>query len=499
MISMPFIKTILPASFGFGEPTAVLVDVHNSGVDGAWMDKRAAAGVFKDSDIRPEKGYSFIHLIAMGDSDYYGMNRNGDAFMKSGGYIDIPEPCEGASRQIKINVGNVQTHDTFVKYAKVYRDHINKDPSKAHGDVVKSAHNDTMSRIELMIKVPSDKWHDDLEKLANGKDLPFSMSCKVPYDICTFCGNKAASRVKYCSHLTDHMTEMTKSGVQIGAMNDWMKHFDISRVRTAADRIAYGLLKAADGVVLSGAELAEQSTLFPPVDVDDYDLFSPTETKAAAKLATLQKLSDIEKQIEAIAPDANDDGFNSSLAFSPEVSPGFDEATIQKLTINRDQIPSALGSLADVKISLSIEDFLKIVLGKRYGEASGAIDEAKSILPGIFTRMMDNPTQELSGMSDFEMDDELPSLPVRQCIHDMVPTHSMDRDPVQRRITIMVLRGNKPMPLRKSAELTGISGDATLVERIAKVYAFYKISLCQRVGANDGELAELVVLQNYCQ
>ena len=177
-----FVKLIMPASFNYtdGMPLASLVDVHSSGIDSQWLTKRAAAGVFKDVDIKPEKGQAYIHLIAMGDSEAYGQNRNGDIFYKQSRLVDIPNPAHGVSKQLRINKGNKETHHTFQKYAKVYRNHCNRDPKKAEGEVVKSAHNDEMSRVELIIKVPEDKWSDDLHKIANGEDTTFSMACKIP-------------------------------------------------------------------------------------------------------------------------------------------------------------------------------------------------------------------------------------------------------------------------------------------------------------------------------
>jgi hypothetical protein len=221
----PFIKTILPSSFGYSDPIASLVDVHSKGVDSTWLSKRAAAGMFRDVDIRPEKDHSYIHLIAMGDAEFYGLNRNGDGFLKQGRMLTIPNPHDGKTTQVKIHCGNVDTHHTFEKVAKVYRNHVNKDPKKAEGDVYKSAHNDDMNRVELLVRVKNAGWEDELQKLASGEDIPFSMSCKVPYDVCTECGHKAAKRADYCDHLKHHMGEITKSGNQIGMMNDHMVYF----------------------------------------------------------------------------------------------------------------------------------------------------------------------------------------------------------------------------------------------------------------------------------
>jgi hypothetical protein len=85
-------------------------------------------------------------------------------------------------------------------------------------NVKAAAHNDKMDRVELLIEVPHGKdWDDDLEKLANGQDIPWSMAAKVAYDICSACGHKARTRDDYCPHLQSDLTSMLKTGHVVGA------------------------------------------------------------------------------------------------------------------------------------------------------------------------------------------------------------------------------------------------------------------------------------------
>lgn len=180
----PFIKTIEPASQFRSEQAAALVDVASTGIDWAWMRKRAAAGVFKNVDIKPRPGRSIIHLIAMGDADRYGQNANGDIFFKTARFVEIPEPAPGVPKRLWIPNGNLERHHTFTKYAKVYRNHKNKKTDPHYGDVVHSAHHDKAARVELLIDVPNNQWENQLQKLANGEDVEFSMSTTVPGDVC---------------------------------------------------------------------------------------------------------------------------------------------------------------------------------------------------------------------------------------------------------------------------------------------------------------------------
>lgn len=483
----PFLKTIYPSAYGYSEPLAALVDVHSHGIDSAWMNKRAAAGIFKSVDIRPDPGHSILHLIAMGATGRYGLNRNGDGFLRKSATMTIPFPKPGAPSEILIHQGLQETHDTFEKLGHVFRHHKNKDPKKKEGDILKSAYHDAMDRVELLIKVSNDKWASEINDLANDKDVSFSMSTHVPFDVCTYCGNQARNRKEYCDHSLYEMGTITKEGHQVGVMNDWMKFFDISQVTVPADRIALGLLKAASGTVKSGAELAEDTDLFPP-DA----LWTPSEFN---KRSILKKLSDIEKEIEAVG--MGDSPINQlACSFHPEVSPGVDDDTMSTLSADRGQIMDVLGSLADAKISLSIKDFLRLILGKRCGEAKQAVGEAEMLVPGIFTRMLNSPcnTSDLDG---FGLGRNVIPFKARQAIHGMGPGHSFDGEPVQRRMTITVLRGNHAPKLLGPVELEKQSSSSELAARLVRAYALYKCAFCQRAGLENSVLTKLAVLQHY--
>ena len=481
----PFLKTIIPSSFGYDDSIASLVDVHSSGMDSAWMAKRASAGVFKDLQLQPSSQHSYLHLIAMGDQEYYGHNRNGDGFLKTSRYIDIPNPYDGKTDKVLIHQGNVETYPTFLSKAAVYRHHVNKDPNKREGDVVGAAHNDEMNRVELMIKVPNDKWADDIEKIASGKDVCFSMSCKIPYDVCSNCGHKAAARSEYCECLTDHLGKLTKDGTHVGMVNDNMVFFDISQVTTGADRIAFGLMKAASagGPVVSGAELSDSLVLFPPTSSSD----------GSSKLAVVNKLADIEKEIEAVA-----DG-GCTLGLDPDIHSNLADDDIAALRVPRSQIPDLLGSLADMKIVLSLKDFLRIVMGDKFDHVAPHVDEAESLVPGIFSRIAARPSAMLSDISDVELGSSMIPRCVRDRICQLADTHSLDDEPMRGRAIVTIIRGKKPCSIRKKVIVMGKRASTVAVDKIATVYAMYKVAACQRMSTDSTELLRRVVMQGYVE
>lgn len=120
--------------------------------------KKQASTIFRcEYDaLKPPKGKTGIHLVALGDSEAYPMNRNGDLFTK--------EAC-------------IKYHQTFVKHGHVFQHHRNKDPKKAIGTIKAAAYNPAMHRIELYIWADNEKAKDHLERLEKTGEVPFSMAC----------------------------------------------------------------------------------------------------------------------------------------------------------------------------------------------------------------------------------------------------------------------------------------------------------------------------------
>lgn len=113
-------------------------------------------------EIKPRKNASLIHLIGLGAHEFTGPNRNGDTF---------------TAEFLK------EAHPTFIKYGALYRNHKNKDYSKREGDIEKTAFNDDMGRVELLVSANHDKCADWLSEIEKGKRVDFSMGfdCFAPW------------------------------------------------------------------------------------------------------------------------------------------------------------------------------------------------------------------------------------------------------------------------------------------------------------------------------
>lgn len=277
-----------------------------------FLQKRGASHIFLDklADLRLHPDELPIHVIALGAHEAYNCNRNGDSFTE--------EECE-------------RNHHRFVKDARYYMGHKNNDPSKSYGLVKASAYNKPMRRVELLIFGNEKQSAADrngglvmpsstIEKLTNGRMIPWSMACRVQHDICSNCHNKAANRRQYCTEETCvnpengrrmpgcrfGLTKLGEDGFQQFVYNPDAGWFDISHVSRQADRTALGGLadymmkRAADdrGHVPGGAELAELFAM-----QHGGSLGALVETDGIhEQLSLLRKLAGLEQSLETMPP-----------------------------------------------------------------------------------------------------------------------------------------------------------------------------------------------------
>jgi len=173
-------KRIRPDAFNFEVPVAKLMEVHSKGVDKGWLMKRAA--MFDDikDDIKPEKGHTLIHVITTGAMETYGANSNCDGFNRHSRSYTLPMPKRGSEATITLDGGLDKYHKTYMDKGYVYKNHKdNKNPDNASGTIIKEAMNDDLNRGELIISVDNDKWHDEIEKLANDEPVYLSQGCFI--------------------------------------------------------------------------------------------------------------------------------------------------------------------------------------------------------------------------------------------------------------------------------------------------------------------------------
>ena len=135
---------------------------------------------------KPIQGKTQLLIDAMGSGEFYGSNVNGDYFPEEALRHDGPE----------------YGHKTFELYAYPFKHHVNKDPARAYGEkVTLAAYDSYMHRVLLIVSVDDAKCQDILGDLAANKYWDVSMGCRVPWDECSICRNRAKNRSEYCLSL----------------------------------------------------------------------------------------------------------------------------------------------------------------------------------------------------------------------------------------------------------------------------------------------------------
>jgi len=191
-----------------------------------------------------------ILVNALGASEFWGQNVNGDIFPESALIHDCrchpgeQHPVDDFSGKVVPPYG----YWTFLN-AFPYVHHRNKDPTRAFGKVAVACWNPKMKRVELVVLIDRHlaMQHDAqhiVDRVDRGDYPDVSMGCRVPYDVCTCCGNKSKTRNDYCSCIKNiGMGKILDDGRQIGVVNTYPRFFDISFVFIGADKTAKMMCK----------------------------------------------------------------------------------------------------------------------------------------------------------------------------------------------------------------------------------------------------------------
>lgn len=246
------------------------------------------------ASLRPRPESQYVLVNALGASEFFGSNINGDAFPEAA-LIHAPPGWTGnplVDKQLAKEWA--YGFPTFYN-AHAFAHHRNKDASRAYGDVELAAWNDHMKRVELVVRVDYSKcvqfggiavW----DKLKAGQYPDVSMGSKVPFDTSSitldwdeYSKAKATFDVKrhrhpgqavleyhkkkpiqglsitrddYDEYCTKYMNRILPDGRKVFVYNDFPRFFDISFVFIGADRTAKVLVY----IVRNGDVQAQPST-----------------------------------------------------------------------------------------------------------------------------------------------------------------------------------------------------------------------------------------------
>ncbi len=487
---MGMIKTILPGSYSFDESITKQIMIGNRGLRG--FDKQAfikrASGWSLDimQKLATGPGDVIVHMIALGTTESIGPNRNGDGFAESA--------CK-------------RYHDTFVKHARFYRNHLNKDSKKSYGIVKASMFNEPMGRIELIVALNGTEEaarrngglvaDKELEKLASGDDIAVSMSCKVAYDVCSICGNKAATRKDYCTEdncdgggCTHNLCKIAEDGKITFVDNPHPTWFDISNVFRPADRIAYvfgELEKAASAnKVIGGAEISQRLGISAPFDLT---LSTITNKTIVDQIKLAQELADIETKLQL---NLTKEAYHQTPATNPRVD-GLDQ-----LSLNKYDTANVLKAMAREKISMSLSDFIQFTTGCNRNKADTLSNEVKPYLPNVFNSMCADVEKLAEDLrtNPFVPSNTEPSLKWVKWAREKAASGSVDYYWVRQRTYLDSINNRPQLTIKSAAAKYGSEAH----ENVARLFGLYKIALLHEIKQTDPSFAltaSLVVRQNY--
>ena len=477
-------KRIQPSQYFRDTPTAHLIGAFSKGLDTDALQKVASDRFIVEmaKDIKPEKGYNFVHLITTGAGEVYGPNNNADYFNKTARVVEFPNPAPGVAKRMMLDGGLEKYHNTFTKYAHAYKEHYNsRQGAKPLGDVVAEVYNKEMDRGELIAKLPDRYWADEMHKLASGKPIFFSMGAGVKYDVCSLCGNMAKTASEYCHHAKYNKLQMDKQGNQMFLYNDAPHFHDISGVKTPADKIAFGLSKVASQGGVMEMQQDEESGVWMPHDL--------VEKLAGQKIAAcwdmLNKVAEMEKKVLAMAcPDSQDQALAESFSERP-----VDDECCQKMC--EHQLDDVLNATNSEGIMLPPETFIRIVMKKPKGDIDG-LSDIRAALPEIFSELLSEGTSSVEDGS-YSPKDVTEWSGLKEVVESLKGEHSLEEGPVQVRIIRSGMSG--PSIHKQANQLLKLTSRPSDQGRyLAKEYAKYQLSFLTSGG--NQKYAKLAVLHN---
>jgi hypothetical protein len=436
-------KIILSGSYDFDEPSVALVPLHSRGVDQGWMHKRASGGMFEKeiSELKPDPKRTVLHVIAVGDEERYGDNRNGDAFNRE---------------------DNKERHGLFKSAGHVFKNHKNHSPALATGEILATTHNDDMDRIEILAGLDNSKYAEELAGFEKGEDIPVSMGSMQDYDVCSYCKHKAKTPKQHCDHIRTKLGEVTEDGTKIYMQNPKPGYFDLSTVFKPADRIGYALRKvASENGVVGGHELAEHFGL---------------RMCGSIKHATLVRLAEMEKHTKATG---------KPIPVGPNK---LSDHAVQQLKRACDHhgVDHVLGRLHRSGQLLSFPDFTEVIVGK----SKLALVSEDNLHSG-FGRLLDDPTEieDLDGCDD---PDHI--LMDEGTHHELHNQSSMHQGPVRAR----VLKGSiETLDPTRGVPKFALAIDDVEARGLADLYLHYKLAFASNeANRHNPSILQAVVCSN---
>lgn len=395
--------------FYTGEPTIQLV-MTSDGRGGRFLEKRAFDSAASSpayeylKTVTPKDGHSIVLVNALGAYEAYDDNRNGDSFPNRPVHVGTPVKCghKGCEAPAWISTDEVlsQHYKSFEKHGGIYKHHVNKDPSKSLGKVLKAVWNDKMQRVELLLEIVNDRDKELAKKIGDGEYPAVSMGCHVKYDVCSICGHRAPTRKDYCDHARNKMRQILSNGEKVCVHNPSPRFFDISFVFRPADPTGFMLKKVASAYDLWAGPSAKVGEM-----VEQYE----------QKIADAKKLGDIRKQllgqVAASRRDKVIEQYKSTARANAKSRKSADDKDIAKLSAYPLSVLAS--TFAAKNAALSSSDVARIMLKQAgFNSPDWLVDRVVALQPaleGVFARDPSIP-EKLAHLVEFSNAHVMPEL-----------------------------------------------------------------------------------------
>jgi hypothetical protein len=182
------------------------------------LHKVASVDLPEDFMYDPDYLYLWVRIVSAGE--YYGPNKNGDYF---------PE------QEL------MDYYHTF-RNAHPFKNHENKKVENAIGQVLDVRWNPVMKCVEIFKGIDKKRAPEIVRGFLKGYLTDVSMGCKVPYTICSVCGNKAKKRSEFCVHVNKYRMQYLANGERVFEVNYEPSFHDSSVVLSGAERVAKALM-----------------------------------------------------------------------------------------------------------------------------------------------------------------------------------------------------------------------------------------------------------------
>ncbi len=171
-------------------------------------------------DNMPDDRHFGVHTVIYGCTPHYLYNRNSDA-------ID--------------DESTVKKVATFVSHGAVYEEHRHGLENRK-GVIKVAKFNPKLHRAELIVHISKDAMPEAYERAKAGKELGFSMGCKIAGDVSECCGHFARTPANQCSHMIRRRKQYIPERRKYAFVwNPNPTFFDASVVKRPACRVAYYL------------------------------------------------------------------------------------------------------------------------------------------------------------------------------------------------------------------------------------------------------------------